>query len=251
MFSWLQTRRKRTYPPAAEGVTLYVIGDIHGRADCLATVHALIDRDIALRGNGDQTVEIYIGDYVDRGPDSRGVINLLVQRIKTASVVLLRGNHETVMESFLRGLTPFDDWRSIGGVETILSYGVDVRMLLATRGTIDPRDLAQRLPATHIRFFSSLRSFYLCGPYCFVHAGMRPNIPIESQSVEDLTWIRDDFLNFSGDFGHIVVHGHTPVSTIDFLSNRVNIDTGAYATNRLSVIRIDSKGLSVVEEVPR
>jgi serine/threonine protein phosphatase 1 len=253
MFSWFKTlaHREQTYPAAPEGVALYVVGDIHGRSDCLAAVHALIDRDIAHQVRGDRSVEIYIGDYVDRGPDSSGVIDRLVERSAIARAVFLRGNHETIMESFLRGLTPFENWRTMGGLETVLSYGVDARALLANRGTIKPRDLAQRRPISHIRFFSALQNFFLCGHYCFVHAGIRPNIPIESQSIEDLTWIRDDFLNFSGDLGCIVVHGHTPVPAVDFLSNRVNIDTGAYATNRLSVIRIDAKGLSVLGDSSR
>jgi serine/threonine protein phosphatase 1 len=253
MFSWLKTHAQgeRAYPPAPDGVTLYVIGDIHGRSDCLGSVHALIDRDIAHRASRDSVAEIYIGDYVDRGPDSMGVIDLLIQRFMTTRVILLRGNHELTMESFLRGLTPFENWRKMGGLETILSYDVDARALLANEGTIRPRDLAERLPVSHIRFFSALQNFYVCGRYCFVHAGIRPGIPIARQSIEDLTWIRDDFLDFAGNFGHIVVHGHTPVTAVDFLSNRVNIDTGAYVTNRLSVIRIDANGLSALEDSPR
>ena len=245
MFSRIRNVANRglTYPSAPDDVVLYGIGDIHGRSDCLARVQALIDHDIAQRGGGERVVEIYLGDYIDRGPDSRGVIDLLLQRITTRTVVLLRGNHEIVMESFLRGLTPFEHWRAIGGLETVLSYGVDARALFAAHGAVRPRDLAERLPAAHIRFFSILESVHLRGPYCFVHAGIRPGVPIESQSIEDLAWIRDDFLSFAGDFGRIVIHGHTPVAEIDFLMNRVNIDTGAYATNHLSVICIDGTGL--------
>ena len=151
------------------------------------------------------------------------------------------------MESFLRGQIPFEDWRAVGGLETVLSYGVEARALLKNAGTIRPRDLAERMPSEHLRFFSMLENVRTLGPYCFVHAGLRPGVPVAEQALEDLTWIRDEFLNFSGDFGFIVVHGHTPVPAIDFLPNRVNIDTGAYATNRLSVLRIDSRGLSALE----
>jgi serine/threonine protein phosphatase 1 len=221
-----------------------VIGDIHGRSDCLENAHAAIDRDMRLRDNSHEAIEVYVGDYVDRGPDSRGVIDRLVARSTIVKAVLLRGNHEVLIESFLRGLIPFEDWRSVGGLETILSYGVDARTILNKWRTIRPRDLAERLPVSHLRFLSALQGFFTCGAYCFVHAGVRPGIPLQMQSCEDLTWIRDDFLSFAGDFGFIVVHGHTPVVEIDFLPNRVNIDTGAYATNRLSVIRIDADGLS-------
>jgi serine/threonine protein phosphatase 1 len=248
MFSWLKAvvHRDQDYPAAPEGQVIYAIGDIHGRSDCLARVHELIDQDVARRSRRESAVEIYIGDYVDRGQDSKGVIELLLRRAKMTPVVLLRGNHETTMEAFLRGLTTFEDWRKLGGLETILSYDVDARALLANGGTIRPRDVAERLPVSHTRFFSKLKSFYICGRYCFVHAGMRPGIPLERQSIEDLIWIRDDFLNFAGDFGYIVVHGHTPTPDVEFLPNRVNIDTGAYATNRLSAIRIDSTGLTAL-----
>jgi serine/threonine protein phosphatase 1 len=224
---------------------LYAIGDIHGRSDCLARAHDLIDRDVAERNAQGRALEIYVGDYVDRGPDSKGVIDLLIARSNSARVVALRGNHEIMMESFLRGLTSFEDWRRMGGLETILSYGVDARGLLE-KGGVRPRDLAERVPNSHLRFISSLKNVYKVGAYCFVHAGLRPGVAIERQSIEDLVWIRDDFLTFPGDFGFIVIHGHTPVINIDFLRNRINIDTGAYVTNRLAVLRIDAKGVSVL-----
>ncbi len=178
------------------------------------------------------------------------MIDRLVQRAQNAKMVLIRGNHEVIMESFLRGLTTFEDWRAVGGLETVLSYGVDARAVLAREGTIRPRDLAEKLPVAHLRFFSALENCRLIGPYCFVHAGIRPGVPLERQSIEDLTWIRDDFLDFIGDFGFIVVHGHTPVTAIEFLPNRINIDTGAYATNSLAVIRIDADGVSVLRNPP-
>jgi len=248
MFGWLKTvdRREVRYPPGPEGMRLYAIGDIHGRSDCLRRAHDLIDRDIAERDAGDRTLEIYIGDYVDRGPDSKGVIDLLVARSIATSTVFLRGNHEIVMESFLRGQIPFEDWRRLGGLETVLSYGVDARGLLE-KGGIRPRDLAEKVPVSHLRFISSLKSVYTAGGYCFVHAGIRPGVAIERQSIGDLAWIRGDFLNFTGSFGFIVIHGHTPVKSIDFLSNRINLDTGAYMTNRLSVLRIDAEGVSALE----
>jgi serine/threonine protein phosphatase 1 len=248
MLAWLKFRRRREarYPPAPVGTLLYAIGDIHGRSDCLDRAHDLIDRDLAKRGARDQATEVYIGDYVDRGPDSKGVIDRLITRSTKAQLVALRGNHEIIMESFLRGQTSFEDWRRLGGLETVLSYGVDARDLLA-KGGVQPRDFAEKVPVSHLRFISSLVSVHTAGDYCFAHAGLRPGVAIEAQSVADLAWIRDDFLRFSGDFGFIVVHGHSPVTSIDFLQNRINIDTGAYMTNHLSVVRIDADGVTALE----
>ncbi len=251
-FAWLKTlgRREIGYPPGPEGMILYAIGDIHGRSDRLGRAHEIIDRDVAERGGRDRPLEIYIGDYVDCGPDSKGVIDLLVARSTAAAAVALRGNHEIVMESFLRGQTPFEDWRRLGGLETILSYGVDARGLLKKGGVL-PRDLAEHIPESHLRFLSSLRHVYTVGRYCFAHAGLRPGVALERQSMEDLAWIRDDFLDFVGKFGFIVIHGHTPVTAIDFLSNRINIDTGAYMSNRLSILRIDPAGVTALEPAPQ
>ena len=234
MLAWLNFLRRREahYPPAPAGTLLYAIGDIHGRSDCLAGAHDLIDRD------------------VDRGPDSKGVIDRIVTRSTKVRLVALKGNHEIIMESFLRGQTSFEDWRRLGGLETVLSYGVDARGLLA-KGGVQPRDLAEKIPVSHLRFISSLASLHSAGGYCFVHAGLRPGVAIERQSIADLAWIRDDFLRFSGDFGAIVVHGHSPVTSVDFLQNRINIDTGAYMTNRLSVLRIDANGAALLESASK
>jgi serine/threonine protein phosphatase 1 len=248
MFAWLKSlaHREARYPPSANAAVLYAIGDIHGRADCLKRAQDLIDRDVAERGADERALEIYIGDYVDRGPRSKEVIDLLVRRQATRKLIALRGNHEILMDSFLKGRIPFEDWRRLGGLETILSYGVDARRLLE-QGGIEPRDFAEKVPASHLQFLSTLTNIHVAGRYCFVHAGLRPGVPIERQSPEDLAWIREDFLNFPGDFGLIVVHGHTPITNIDFLRNRINIDTGAYLSNRLSVLRIDAEGACALE----
>jgi serine/threonine protein phosphatase 1 len=248
MFAWLKAlaHREARYPPSPDARVIYAIGDIHGRADCLRRAQDLIDRDVAERGSEERASEIYIGDYVDRGPRSKEVIDLLIRRQAARPIIALRGNHEIVMDSFLQGRIPFEDWRRLGGLETILSYGVDARRLLE-QGGIQPRDFAEKVPESHLQFFSTLTNIHVAGRYCFVHAGLRPGVPIERQSSEDLAWIREDFLNYPGDFGFIVVHGHTPVTNIDFLRNRINIDTGAYLSNRLSVLRIDAEGAAALE----
>ncbi len=231
-----------SYPPAPEGETLYVIGDVHGRADCLVRAQARIDLD---RGAAPSATEIYLGDYVDRGPDSKTVLDLMAARARARRVVALRGNHETAMESFFAGRLPFAAWRAIGGAETLLSYGFAASDLRRAEG---PRceDFAERLPDDHRRFLAGLGAFHRAGRYAFVHAGLRPGVPLDNQVVDDLTGIRAEFLGHGGDFGFIVVHGHTPAERVDFRSNRINLDTGAYVSNRLSVLRIDDAGAALL-----
>lgn len=240
--AWLKaiTRRETRYPPAPPGLTLYAVGDIHGRSDCLARAHELIDGDAAARDDCERR-EIYVGDYVDRGPDSKGVIDLMIERARVASLVALKGNHELVMEGFLRGELVFEEWRELGGLETVLSYGVDARALLE-RGGVAASHLAAKMPASHLHFLAGLRSVHTIGDYCFAHAGVRPGVPVARQTARDLAWIRDDFLTFAGRHGFVVVHGHTPAASAEFHRNRINIDTGAYLTNRLTVLRIDADG---------
>ena len=249
--AWFEAARRREsaepppYPPAPEGETLYVVGDVHGRADCLVRAQARIDCDCGGAQAAPPATEIYLGDYVDRGPDSKTVIDLMAARVRAKRVVALRGNHETAMESFLAGRLPFAAWRPLGGAETLLSYGFAASDLRRAEG---PRceDFAERLPDDHRRFFASLGAFHRAGGYGFVHAGLRPGVALQSQDVVDLTGIRNEFLDDDGDFGFIVVHGHTPVERVDFRSNRINLDTGAYVSNRLSVLRIDAAGAALL-----
>ena len=252
MIAWLKSlidRKPVRYPSSPDGMALYAIGDIHGRSDCLRRMHDLIDRDVATRAAECGVLEIYIGDYVDRGPDSKGVIDLLIARAASTPIVALKGNHEIMMESFLQGRIPFEHWRGLGGLETVLSYGVDARELLR-RGGVQPSDLAEKVPISHRKFIGELKGLHTAGGYCFVHAGLRPGVAMERQTIEDIAWIREDFLDFPGDFGFTVVHGHTPVPDIEFLPHRINIDTGAYMTNRLSVLRIDAEGVCALEPAP-
>ncbi len=250
--AWLDAVRRRgnaepppSYPPAPEGETLYVIGDVHGRADCLVRAQARIDCDRGAALGAPRATEIYLGDYVDRGPDSKAVLDLMAARARATRLVALRGNHETAMESFLGGLLPFAQWRAIGGAETLLSYDFGAAELRRAEGP-SCEDFAARLPTEHWRFLADLRDFHRVGGYCFVHAGLRPGVALESQDVADLTGIRNEFLDDDRDFGFIVVHGHTPVERVDFRSNRINLDTGAYVSNRLSVLRIDATGAALL-----
>ena len=224
-----------------------MIADVHGRMDCLAAIHTRLDADSPNRDVNAPSEEIYLGDLVDRGPDAAGVIEALLNRAKMRKLTLLKSNHDHLFEAFLSGLFPFDRWKAMGGIQTLLSYGVPAAIL--RRGGDEVLTAAlEAVPERHRVFLRNSLPYYCVGNYCFVHAGIRPGIPLPAQSLDDLIWIRDDFLSFQGDFGFIVVHGHTPVADVDFRHNRINLDTGAYATNKLSVLRIDRHGSALLAE---
>ena len=243
---WTRKDLAIDYPGVSRDETLYVIGDIHGRLDCLNRAHALIDQD-RIENPTSHTVEIYLGDYIDRGPDSYWVIECLLKRGRYVDTVFLRGNHETMFERFLDEEIGFEAWRTVGGAETLVSYGLDGKDFSSDYRV--PKNVGHTLmPEEHWAFFQALEHYHTIGPYCFVHAGLRPNVALDQQTLDDMTGIRNAFLNHAGDFGFVVVHGHTPVSEVDFRPNRINIDTGAYATNRLSVLKITATGPCVLEE---
>ena len=231
----------RRYPAMPDGETLYVIGDIHGRLDCLRTAHEVIDRDRCRHLSGSST-EIYLGDYVDRGPDSKGVIDRLLERRRRARTVFLAGNHELMMRAFLEGRLSIEEWRLFGGAATLLSYGADRAMV----GRGIESALRATIPDAHRSFLEHLAGFHLHGDYCFVHAGLRPGRAAEQQSLDDLAWIGEEFLSYRGSFDRIVVHAHTPVETVQFRPNRINLDTGAYRTGQLAVLKLDKAGPRVL-----
>lgn len=247
MLAWLKNAWSAppAYPPAPDGLTIYAIGDIHGRLDLLAGLHARIDDDAAAaRG---RVLEIYLGDYVDRGSDSSGVMDLLTARRATRPTVLLRGNHEEALEAFLEGRLALDQWRAIGGGETLLSYGVPRELLASEQGSAAVRSwLRGTFPGSHGVLLRAMRPYHEVGPYLFVHAGIEPGVPLQAQDRDKMMWVREPFLNHAGDFGHIVVHGHTPAAEPEFRANRINIDTGAYVSNRLTCLRIDGRGAAVL-----
>jgi serine/threonine protein phosphatase 1 len=233
------------YPPAPDGPTLYLVGDIHGRLDLLRDVHRQIDDDKARRGGPAR--EIYLGDYIDRGPSSAGVVSHLLDRAAAVETVFLRGNHEQMLLDLLAGYDCLEDWLHVGGTTTLLSYGVAPRLLarLVSPAAIR-RQLEAALPAAHRRFYEETRLYAALGPYLAVHAGVRPGIRLEEQAPKDLLSIRWEFLQFAGDLGFIVVHGHTPAMAPELRPNRINIDTGAFATNRLTSLRIDADGAHIM-----
>jgi serine/threonine protein phosphatase 1 len=216
---------------------IYAVGDIHGRADLLNEITARIDDDIRRRPIA-HTVEVYLGDYIDRGPDSRTVIDLLAVRLVANRAVCLRGNHEAVMEGFLEDPTILPYWEQLGGMQTLASYGIELHDENETALNLHRR-FVDAFPRAHELFMQCLRHQFSCGDFLFVHAGIRPDIPIEHQDINDLIWIRSEFLDSTRKHERFIVHGHTPVPHPDIRHNRINIDTCAWRTGTLTCIAIE------------
>jgi serine/threonine protein phosphatase 1 len=224
-------------PRTPEGCRIYAVGDIHGHADLLDRMLGIIGKDLDRYPPAGRVITVFLGDYVDRGPASRDVIDRLIGlRERGEDVVLLKGNHEVLFEGFLKSENDDDDNYLClnGGMATLSSYGV--KSAGGGRAALDAmRHLAlAAVPDEHKRFLASLSLSARFGDYFFVHAGVRPGVPLEEQSPDDLLWIRGEFLRHSGSFGAVVVHGHTPVDAPVRLPNRIGIDTGAFFTGRLT-----------------
>ncbi len=245
-------RGSARHPRVPNGVRVYAIGDIHGRADLLDQMFKRVDADF-VQAPVSHRIEVFLGDYVDRGPASRQVLELLIERGrphqiergKTHQSIFLKGNHEALLVDFIAHPSTLDDWQRLGGLETLMSYGlapfINKRMRAELAAEFD-----KALPPSHKNFLSDLKTSFICGDYFFVHAGVRPGIALEKQRQEDLLWIRQEFLFCEEDFGKVVVHGHTPVQQPEVRSNRINIDTGAYATGRLSCLVLEADTMRIL-----
>lgn len=230
---------KTAVPPALPaGLRVYAIGDIHGRSDLLDDLAQRIEEDKASASG--LAITVFLGDYVDRGPDSSGVIDRLAERDFPTEFIALRGNHEDVMLKFLTDATVLENWRNFGGLETLHSYGVDVQPAMRGVGYEHiRRSLIERMPASHKRFLLETTMSAAFGDYFFCHAGARPGVPLDQQTTRDLLWIRGEFLDFQGSWDKVVVHGHTPVAEPELLRNRINIDTGAFASSVLTALALE------------
>jgi serine/threonine protein phosphatase 1 len=238
--------RARSQPIAAStpaDTRIYAVGDIHGRADLLLDAIARIEDDLRRRPVR-YAIEVYLGDYIDRGPDSSTVIDALAIRMVENGAVCLRGNHEALMEQFIQGRIDFEPWRQLGALQTLASYYIQPRN---GDTSADLRDrLLTLLPRTHELFLQCLQDRYCCGDFLFVHAGIRPGVAIEQQSTQDLMWIRSEFLDSDSYHGKFIVHGHTPVPHPDFRHNRINIDTGAWKTGTLTCAAIEGTSILIL-----
>lgn len=221
------------------GQRVYAIGDIHGRSDLLARLLDMIRDDAAAAPETDRTI-VYLGDLVDRGMDSRGVVEMVLQGPPEGfQAIHILGNHEAAMLDFLEDSSIGPHWMLNGGDMTLYSYGVAVPRPGSGQGTefVQARNaLAERLPPAHLGFLKSMVLAMPIGGYLFVHAGIRPGLPLDEQRPEDLLWIREPFLSSDQDLGHVVVHGHTISDKVTERRNRIGIDTGAYHSGRLTCL---------------
>lgn len=218
----------------------YAIGDVHGRLDLLDALLQTIEEDSRARPAA-KTFIVLLGDLVDRGPDSRGVVDrLLNYRPDFARTVYLMGNHEEFLLNVIEGDTDLvGNWLTYGGEECAASYGISQGWLLNATPYAICQELGKRVPAGHTAFLRSFGDSFRFGDYLFVHAGIRPGVALEDQRPEDLRWIRDEFLNDRTDHGVIVVHGHTIVAAPEERRNRIGIDTGAYRSGVLTAVAIE------------
>lgn len=234
----------------------YAIGDIHGHLDKLQALHALIEDDRLATGDRAAPV-VHIGDLVDRGPDSRGVIDFLIAgQERGAGWVVLKGNHDRMFSGFMADPDHHDArlrrdlwWlhERLGGVETLASYGVadaGARLLHDVQA-----EARAKVPASHLAYLAALPTYHLRGACLFVHAGVRPGIDLHDQTEDDLLWIRADFLDDTRDHGALIVHGHTPVDRVTHYGNRLNLDTGAGYGSAMSAVVIE--GTNVFRLTPK
>ncbi len=246
MLGFLRSRRIVKQPRLPEGIRIYAFGDIHGRSDLLKEMFTVIDADIA-RNPVDRPIEVFLGDYIDRGPDSAHTLDLLLERSLYRETVFLKGNHEAYFLEVLRDPAKLEDWRQFGGLQTLMSYGIQPSLNPdAAEQTDLISALIEVMPGDHLRFLQNLKPSFLCGDFFFVHAGVRPGIPLKEQQEADLLWIRNEFLDSEENFGKFIVHGHTPVREPDIRPNRINIDTGAYATGNLTLLTIQGSSMLAI-----
>jgi serine/threonine protein phosphatase 1 len=229
-------------PRGKAGSRAYAVGDIHGRLDLLNALIEKIEADIAGRPERRNFI-IFLGDLVDRGPESAGV----VERLRTyhppnARTIFLGGNHEEVMLRLLAGEKKIlASWLKFGGAECAQSYGLEPDSLRLLDEDAALQLLRAKVPPSHAAFLESFADTFRFGDYLFVHAGIRPGIGLEEQDRHDLRWIRDPFLSDANEHGFVVVHGHTIVERVEERPNRIAIDTGAYHSGVLTAVAIEDE----------
>jgi serine/threonine protein phosphatase 1 len=229
---------------------IYAVGDIHGRDDLFAALIETIRADAAGRRAGERPVLVLVGDYVDRGPTSRQVIEraLALREEGAFELRCLLGNHEQAMLDFLDRKTTGQGWVKHGGGPTMRSYGVSPPMSGAPREVWSQTRAAMlaAVPSAHVAFLRGLELFADYGDYLFVHAGVRPGVPLAQQDERDLLWIRTDFLGHEGGYGKVVVHGHTPTEEPYMGLHRIGLDTGAYMSGLLTAVRLEGADRSLL-----
>lgn len=243
-------RREQRVSSVPLNCVVWAVGDIHGRADLADRLIQVIRVDLA-RSGVERRVVVFLGDYVDRGPGSKAVLDQVVNLMEdlTLEVRCLQGNHDERMLAFLDDPALGPAWCDYGGRETLASYGVNPPAMRTDReGWAETSaSFADALPATHRALLAGLQVSASIGDYFFCHAGARPGVPLADQSVDDLLWIREPFLSHPAQFEQIVVHGHTPTEAVVSDDRRIGLDTGAYATNVLSAVRLEGSQRVVLQ----
>jgi serine/threonine protein phosphatase 1 len=244
MFGWLKPKpapalARRAAVPA--GVRVYAIGDIHGRLDCLNELLARIEADSANYAGTKHLIPL--GDYIDRGPDSRGVIDRFIQGVPGFDVTALMGNHEQQLISLFETPEAGILWLTYGGLETLMSYDITLSSSRPTPEAVYELQgqLRELFPSSHLDWLRGLQTHTVIGDYFFAHAGVDPHTPLHKQKEGDLLWIRDPFLHYRGTLDKVVVHGHTISDEAEILAHRIGIDTGAYASGRLTALVLEGE----------
>jgi len=231
-------------PKVPEGTLVYAVGDLHGRADLLEKMHAAILKD-SLDVPAERKVVVYLGDYVDRGPHSKKVVDILLDRpLAGFERVHLMGNHEAFLIEFLNDLEAGPGWFFNGGLATLSSYGVKIGKHDELSYDVLQRvqeEFREKMPESHRDFYKTLEFSRTEGDFFFVHAGIRPGVALDNQTDEDMLWIREEFLGSEEDYGKVIVHGHTITWEPEVKPNRIGIDTGAFASGVLTALVLEGR----------
>lgn len=247
---------KKAGPPAQipSGRRVYAVGDIHGRADLLIRLMQDLREDTARGEYEGKPILIFLGDYVDRGFQSKEVLDVLLSDIVSPfETYFLKGNHEAAMIQFLTDPSIGPRWAEYGGAETLVSYGVQPPR---TRTSMEEwmqasEALNAALPSDHLHFLSNLDLSVRIGDYLFVHAGVKPGVPLDQQTEQDLLWIREEFLGDRRQLDAVIVHGHTPEQKPHRDTRRIGLDTGAYLSGRLTAARFEHDSVEFIATEPR
>ena len=251
MFARFFGRKRPRVAPSTRGRLIYAVGDVHGRLDVLGPLLRDIATDAVAAATASRPLLVFLGDYVDRGPDSKGVVDLILEMraLDRFEVRSLKGNHEEALLQFLGDPTFGQTWLEHGGGPTLVSYGVQPpAQRTDAEAWVKVRDaFAEALPPDHLAFYQGLELMSVEADYAFVHAGVRPGVALADQSERDLLWIRQEFLQERGPFEKIIVHGHTPLEAPQLAPNRLGVDTGAYATGVLTAVRLHGEDQQVMQ----